>query len=399
VDLLKRSLQKRLAAVLKRGKSVLLLGPRQTGKTTLVGDCSADLYITLLIAKVRRQYESDPDRLIREVEALHRANGKPPIVVVDEVQKVPALMDAVQFLIDGGKGQFILTGSSARKLRHGRNVNLLPGRVIQLRLDPLTLAELDRPLPDVEDFLLYGSLPAIHLEADPMIREQELESYVDLYLEDEVRAEALVRDIGSFENFLRLAAIESGNIINFDKISQDVGVARTTISSYYQILEDCLIAERVDPYTESRSRKKLTKAPKYLLFDLGLRRLAAEEAPTLPQTYLGSLFEQFIGLELIRWSRLQPEKIHVHFWRDPAGPEVDWLLKCNDRLLPIEVKWTDSPSYRDAKHLELFLREQPTAEKGLVVCRTPRPQVLADQIEAVAWSDLPKQLDAWLHQP
>ena len=398
MNLLKRALRERLTAVLKRGKSVLLLGPRQTGKTTLVGDYPTDLYITLLIAKIRRQYESDPDRLIREVEALQRANGKPPVVVVDEVQKVPALMDAIQLLIDRGKGQFILTGSSARKLRHGRHVNLLPGRVIQLRLDPLTLAELDRPLPDIESLLLYGSLPAIHLEGDRSIREQELDSYVDLYLEDEVRAEALVRDIGAFENFLRLAAMESGHIVNFDKISQDVGVARTTISSYYQILEDCLVAERIEPYTESRSRKRLTKSPKYLLFDLGLRRLAAEEPPSLPQMYLGSLFEQFVGLELIRWSRLQEHRVHIHFWRDPAGPEVDWLLRYNDRLLPIEVKWTDSPSSRDSKHLELFLREYPMTKRGLVVCRTPRAQQIADGIDAVSWEGLHEKLDQWLCQ-
>lgn len=316
-------------------------------------------------------------------------------MIIDEVQKVPALMDGVQYMIDNGLAQFILTGSSARKLRHNKNINLLPGRIIQLRLDPFTLEELPSPLPAIEDFLLYGSLPAIQLETDNAIREEELDSYVDLYLEDEVRAEALVRDIGAFENFLHLAAMESGHIVNFDKISQDIGVARTTISAYYQILEDCLIAERIEPYTKSRSRKKLTKSPKYLFFDLGLRRLAAQEQQTLPQKYLGSLFEQFIGLELIRWSRYQNIKTSVHFWRDSSGPEVDWVLNRNQSLLPIEVKWTDNPSLRDAKHLDLFLKEYPSATQAYVVCRVSQPQVLSENIEAISWKDLTQRLSSW----
>jgi predicted AAA+ superfamily ATPase len=305
-------------------------------------------------------------------------------------------MDGVQYLIDEKLGQFILTGSSARKLRHVKHINLLPGRLIQLRLDPLTIPEIALPLPKIEDLLLYGSLPAIRLEENFSIREEELESYVDLYLEEEVRSEALVRDIGAFEVFLRLAAIESGNIMNFDKISQDVGVARTTISSYYQILEDCLIAERIQPYTESCTRKKLVKSSKYLFFDLGLRRLAAEEHAILPENYLGSLFEQFIGLELIRWSRLQDSKISVHFWRDTAGPEVDWLLKWRDCLLPIEVKWTETPTFRDAKHLSLFLRDYPQAKKGFIICRVSTPQVLGEGIEAISWQHLYQKLNEWI---
>ncbi|MDX8430566.1 MAG: ATP-binding protein [Candidatus Algichlamydia australiensis] len=381
-----RLLKEKLDRALSRGKSVLLLGPRQTGKTTLIKKYKADLVITLLLSKVRRRYEVDPDQLIREVQALHKKNGKPPLIIIDEVQKVPPLMDGVQYLIDENLGQFILTGSSARKLRTGQHVNLLPGRVIQMRLDPFTINEFMHE--SIEEYLKYGSLPAISLEKDSTNREEELDSYVDLYLEDEVRAEALVRDIGSFENFLRLAAIESGNIVNFGKISQDVGVASSTISAYYQILEDCLIVERIEPYTESVIRKKLIRSPIYLFFDLGLRRLAAAEQAVLPQKHLGALFEQFIGLELVRWARLQKKKISIHFWRDANGPEVDWVVKCGESLIPIEVKWTEAPSPRDAKHLELFLREYPEAKKAFVVCRVDRPQQLKEGIQAISWKKL-----------
>ena len=308
----RRFLKKKLDRVLGRGKSVLLLGLRQTGRTTLIRGNKTDLEITLLLSKVRRQYEVDPDQLILEVKALHKKNGKPPLIIIDEVQKVPALMDAVQYLIDEGFGQFILTGSSARKLRTGKHVNLLPGRVIQLQFDPFTIEEFQYEF--VESYLKYGSLPAISLDKDPLFREEELDSYADLYLEDEVRAEALVRYIGSFENFLRLAAIESGNIVNREKISQDVGVAASTISSYYQILEECLIVKRVEPYTKSVTRKKLVRSPIYLFFDLGLRRLAAGEQTNLPQMHLGALFEQFVGLEMILWARLQEKKTSIFFW-------------------------------------------------------------------------------------
>lgn len=395
MSLVQRSLKERLTEVLKRGKSILLLGPRQTGKTTLISGIKADLEITLLIAKVRRSYEADPDQLIREVQALKNLKGTPPLVIIDEVQKVPPLMDGIQYLIDKGYAQFILTGSSARKLRHNQNINLLPGRVIQLRLDPLTFAEMAPLDQTIEELLLYGSLPAIYLESNCLIREQELDSYVGLYLEEEVRAEALVRDIGAFENFLKLAAIESGNIINFDKISQDIGVARTTIASYYQILEDCLVAERVEPYIETKTRKKLTKSPKYLLFDLGLRRIAAKEHSSLPDKHLGHLFEQLIGLELIRWSRLQSAKPQVHFWRVPSGPEVDWVISRGQDLLPIEVKWTDKGAIKDAKHLELFLKEYPQAKKGYIVSQVAQPQLLSERVEAISWKDLYHRLNAW----
>jgi len=394
MEFIHRLLKKRLERTLRRGKSVLILGPRQTGKTTLIKQYKADLEITLLISKVRRQYEADPDKLIREVKTLNQTNHRIPLVIIDEIQKVPVLMDGIQYLIDERLGQFILTGSSARKLRHNKNINLLPGRLIPLHLDPFSLQEI-KIIPPIENFLLYGSLPAIFLETNLSIKDEELDSYVDLYLEDEVRAEALVRDIGAFENFLKLASIESGNLINFDKISQDIGVARTTIVAYYQILEDCLIAERIEPYIKSKTRKKLIKSPKYLFFDLGLRRFAAEEQTSLPQKYLGNLFEQFIGLELIRWARLQDSKINVHFWKDPSGPEVDWVLSHGDKLLPIEVKWTNTPSFRDAKHLELFLNEYPKANKGYVICQTSNNQLLSKKIEAISWKDLIKKINDW----
>lgn len=196
-----RAIEPELTRHLARGKSILLLGPRQTGKTTLIGSLDADLSISLVSPGVRQRYERYPSLLAGEVRALPRSakRRKRPLVCVDEVQKVPALMDVGQELIDGGEAQFVFTGSSARKLRRTHEINLLPGRVVALRLDPLMIEEL-RPA-NVEDALLFGGLPAIQPLRHKPDKETDLRSYVETYLEEEIRQEALVRKVGAFGRF------------------------------------------------------------------------------------------------------------------------------------------------------------------------------------------------------
>lgn len=375
-----------------RGKSVLLLGPRQTGKTTLVRRLQVALHVSLVVPGIRQRYERDPSQLLGEVQALSTGRGRRPLVALDEIQKVPALLDVVQEAIDQKLATFVLTGSSARKLRRG-NVNLLPGRVVTLRLDPLTLAELPRATP-LEQLLTDGSLPGIWQVASTRDREADLKSYVETYLEDEIRAEALVRNVGSFSRFLELAGLESGNLVSFREIAQDLGVSHTTIAGFYEILEDCLVAERVDPLTRSATRKKLTRSSRYLLFDMGIRRQCSREGRRLPKARLGQLFEQWAGLDLIRLSRLHPSRPAVRFWRDPDGPEVDWVVEGGGALLAVEVKWTDTPGRRDFRHLEVFLHEYPEASCGFVVCRCPRRLRLAEKIYALPWQELPSILES-----
>ncbi len=372
---------------LARHKSVLLLGPRQTGKTTLVNRLASDLTLSFVRPDIRQRYEQDPGLLTSEVDALvSRRTGLRPLVILDEVQKVPAILDAVQDLIDRQQADFVLTGSSARSLRRRTGVNLLPGRVVALRLDPFLLRE--APAHALEDRLLYGALPGIIGLAAAQDRETDLASYVTSYLEEEIRAEAIVRQVGTFARFLEYAAAESGQIVNLWKLSQEIGVSHTTIASYYQILEDCLIVERVEPLTKSRTRKKLTRSQKYLFFDLGVRRLAAREGTRLPRETMAHLFEQFVGLELIRATRLADHPTTIRFWRDPAGPEVDWVIETEGTYTPIEVKWTTTPSRQDAKHLRTFLAEYRTAKTGYIVCRTPRKMQLDRHIVALPWQAL-----------
>ena len=212
-------------------------------------------------------------------------------------------------------------------------------------------------------------------------------------LEEEVRAEALVRNLGMFSRFLQLAALEAGNISHFRGLAQELGVPHTTVAGYYEILEDCLIAERVEPLSESRTRKKLTKSPRYLFFDLGVRRAAAEESAHLPTRVMGALFEQFVGLELLRAARQAGAPLHLRFWRDPDGPEADWVLVSESRWLPVEVKWSDAPAAREARHLETFLSEYPKAKEAVVVCRTPKPFKLGAKVTAVPWQEIPTLIE------
>ncbi|NGZ10593.1 MAG: ATP-binding protein [Nitrospira sp. LK70] len=395
MEYISRMVEKRLANMLARGRSALLLGPRQTGKTTLAQQLNPDVQLNFIRPEIRQRYERRPELLAAEIESRPiPAKRKLPLILLDEVQRVPELVNVVQDMIDRRTAQFVLTGSSARKLRRGRDTNWLPGRLVPLRLDPLTLAE--RMPRTLEEGLLTGALPGIVSVADDAACEQDLRAYSTLYLEEEIRAEALVRNLGRFSHFLHLAALESGGISHFRGLAQELGVAHTTVAGYYEILEDCLIAERVEPLTQSRTRKKLTKSPRYLFFDLGVRRATAEEGRRLPPRVLGGLFEQFVGLEFIRLGRQAQPEVQVRFWRDPDGPEVDWVLTREDRCLPVEVKWNDAPTAKDTRHLETFLREHRNVHRALVICRAPRRFQLARSILALPWQDIPSVIEEFL---
>jgi len=384
-----RLIEKNFRQTLKRGKSILLLGPRQTGKTTLIKEqIRPDISYSFAKASTRQRYEQNPALLESELEEKIKSFQSAPLIFIDEVQKIPRVMDIAQHLIDSQSAQFILTGSSARKLKTGRELNLLPGRVVSLTMTPLLYDELPEPKPPLEDLLLYGTLPGIFQEADKTSREDDLYSYVSTYLEDEIRAEAVVRNVGSFARFLEIAAGEAGKQLNFTRLSQDIGVSDTTIANYYQILEDCLIVLRIDPITKSQTKRRLIKSPKYLFFDLGIRRACANEGIKLPQHVLGDLFEHYVGNELVFQAHLASPLIKVKYWRDTAGPEIDFVLDVAQKYVPIEVKWSDKPKMSDAKHLAKFLEEYPEAQQAYVVFRTPHRYKLADNILVLPWQEI-----------
>src|SRR3989338_10449184 len=196
-----RKIASHIFDTLTRGKSILLLGARQTGKTTMINqEIVPDLIYSFVDPEVRIRYEKDQTLLTRELKLTLQTWDKLPIIFIDEIQRVPNVTDIAQLLIDQKKAQFILTGSSAHKLKHGATVNLLPGRVVALTMDPLHFDELPKNWQNLNDILLYGTLPFIVLDVNDDNREADLRSYVTTYLEEEIRAEALVRNIGNFSD-------------------------------------------------------------------------------------------------------------------------------------------------------------------------------------------------------
>jgi len=325
---------------------------------------------------------------------------------------VPAIFDAVQALYDADKTRwrFVLCGSSARKLRL-TGANLLPGRSLVHHLYPLTLAEhpakegksphATSPLPfpwsegeaathpfpewDLLTRLAYGALPGI-VAAEPQDRPGLLKAYAFVHLEEEIRREALVKDWGAFVRFLQLAAVESGQMLNYANISQETGISQPTVKSHYQLLEDMFVGLRVPAYSKS-PRKNLLSTPKFLFFDLGVRHAAAGLNPSVETVKAnpGPVFEQWVGIEL--WQRLQylgEGKLYHQRSRD--GAEVDFIMERGGKLTPMEVKWTENPTVHDARHLLAFLQEKKKdAQHGYVICRCPRPLQLHDRITALPW--------------
>ena len=213
-----------------------------------------------------------------------------------------------------------------------------------------------------------------------------LKSFVAVHLEEEIRREALVKDWGAFVNFLRLAAHESGQIVNFAAISREAGVSQPTVKSHYQLLEDMFIGFHVPAYSRS-PRKNLLSTPRFFFFDLGIRHAAAGLIPdrNVVRADPGRYFEQWVGIEL--WKRLQYKgEGQLHHFRTKDGAEVDFVVQLGDRVIPIEVKWTDKPSLRDVPSLAAFIRDHPQIDTGYVVCRCPRPVKLSESVTAIPWN-------------
>jgi predicted AAA+ superfamily ATPase len=389
------------------GKSFLLLGPRQVGKTTLLLESTHNVQplLTYLLQDpaVKIELERDPQRLIREARAVDGTVS----IFIDEAQKIPELFDAAQVLIDEKKAGIFFTGSSARKLRR-KGVNLLPGRIRLMTLDPLLWGELgflesgdEHPLPSLEleninpvahtleESLVYGSLPGI-LYAPRDDAADLLQAYARLYIEEEIRAEALSRAIGPFARFLELAAVESGSAPNFTKLSRESGVSMPTIRQYYSVLEDTMIVERVDPYIKN-ARKRILSSSRYYFFDTGVRNALARLplTPELLAVEQGRLFEHAVLLELIRRIRLLKTNHKAYYWRTSGGAEVDCVLESHDELIPIEVKSASHISQRDLTGLRSFISDYgDKVKRAFVVTMGKRPEKVDDKITVIPWQCL-----------
>lgn len=396
-----------IGELVKTGKSFLLLGPRQVGKTTLLMNAIREIQPVLVYAlqdpSVKLELERDPSLLIRRA----RAESGRISIFIDEAQKIPELFDAAQVLIDENKASIFFTGSSARKLRR-KGANLLPGRIRLLTLDPLLWGELglletefESPIPalalqninpashSLQEVMIYGSLPGI-LSMPGGDAADTLQAYARLYIEEEIRAEALSRSIGPFARFLELAANESGSAPNLTKLSKESGVSAPTIRQYYNLLEDTLIVERVDPYIKN-ARKRILSSSRYYFFDTGVRNALARLPMTseLLGVEKGRLFEHVVILELIRRIRALKTNHRVYYWRTSGGAEVDCVLETHDELIPIEIKSATHISQRDLTGLKSFIADYGTKVKRAFIITMGRyPEKIDDRITALPWQYL-----------
>lgn len=366
------------------GKSLFLFGPRGVGKSRMLARLSQELshvfLVDLLKSEVYSHYLSAPEFFRQDIERRLDALPKDQrlTTMVDEVQKLPQLLDEVHFLLEKHKPRltFILTGSSARKLRSG-GANLLAGRALTLRLHPLVHTE---SRFDLMRALQFGTLPAIYLD-DPE-PELSLKSYVRTYLTEEVLQEALVRRIDGFTRFLDLAGQYHGEPVNFSRIAKAARVAPNTAQQYYQILVDTLVAFRLDAWTES-VRKQLLAAPRFYLFDCGVLNALRGELRSELQVgtfRFGRLFETFILLECWRLNDYFETDFRFFYWRTNSGAEVDVILQrsLSQPPLAIAIKSESQPQRADLTGLFAFNSENPNA-RLVCVCTTP----LAYRVEGV----------------
>lgn len=342
---------KRLAK-LSKSESFFLFGARGTGKTTLVKELFLDqktIHLDLLDPKLYLELSLEPASLKQQISA----NLDISRVIIDEVQKIPALLDVVHQVIESPrKIQFILTGSSARKLKRG-GANLLAGRAFVYNLFPLCESELEN-LFSLEEVLSYGSLPKVFQLKSETDKQEFLRAYTNTYLREEILQEQLIRKLEPFQRFLPIAAQVSGELINFNKISKDVGVASQTIENYFHILEDTLLGFFLPAYHPS-IRKQENKSSRFYLFDLGVKRALSNrlEVPLKPGNYeYGKAFEHIVVQELYRLSQYLKKDYRLYHYRTQAGLEVDIVLeRPGKKLVLIEIKSTTQIRADHLKHI------------------------------------------------
>lgn len=358
-----------------KNRSCFLWGPRQVGKSTLLKQLypQAPRY-NLLDPALFADLSLNP-ALLKEKILAQTQNSHP--IIIDEVQKIPQLLDVVQLLIDDHNCRFVLSGSSARKLKRG-GANLLAGRALRYELYPFVSQE----IPDFNLLraLNHGLLPDHYLTDHP---KDLIHAYVGNYLKEEIVAEALTRNLQAFSRFLEAAAFSNGEMVNFTNVAQDCGVKSTTIREYFQILEDTLIGRFVPSY-QKRAKRRVIKAPKFYYFDLGIVNFLLKRNQIQPGSEIfGRVFEHFIFQELCAHSHYSGSNHEIAYWRTTADVEVDFILGQAHTI--VEVKGKKNVLPKDLKGLHQF-REEHTVKNAIVVSLEEAPR-LADGILILPWQE------------
>lgn len=357
-----------LELILPDRKSAFLWGARQTGKSTyLKAHFPKAHWYDLLKSDVHWRLEKSPHLLREEVLAMTSEQLQNPIVI-DEIQKIPALLDEVHWLIENSQAQFILCGSSARKLKR-LGTNLLGGRALRYHFYPLTYAEI--PAFNLLLALNNGLIPSHYLSDHVNL---VLESYVTDYLNYEIREEGLVRHLPDFARFLDSAAFSNAQMVNYSNIARDCGVSAKTVESYYQILIDTLLGYFILPYHKKIKRDIISTTPKFYLFDVGVVNYLVKRAITeLRGTSAGEAFEHYILMELIAYNGLCKKRYEITYWRTKTGLEVDFIIGNAD--IAIEVKISRTVHKQELNGLIAFCEEHHP-KKAIVVSLDAAPRLL-----------------------
>jgi predicted AAA+ superfamily ATPase len=355
--------------------SGFVFGPRQIGKSTFLKQAfPKSPYFDLLLATEYAKFATKPQTLREELSAL--ASIQQPIII-DEIQKVPALLDEVHWMMTNHGWRFVLCGSSARKLKRG-GYNLLGGRAVYLSMFPLTFTEIEGF--DLLRALNHGLIPNHYFDEDPNLLHR---SYIATYLKEEIAAEAVVRNVPAFAKFLEASIFSNGEIPVYKNIAQDTGVNANTIKDYFQILEDTLLA-RFCPAFQKRPKRRVIESPKFYFFDVGLAGALIKRGQIeWGGESFGKAFEHFIFMELVAYSHYSGKEFPVNYWRTTSQLEVDFIL--GDHEVALEVKGTPAAKDKHFKGLKAFADEYKT-RRSIVVSLDDKPRQVGDFL-VLPWRD------------
>jgi predicted AAA+ superfamily ATPase len=332
--------------IVKTKRSVLILGPRQVGKSSLVREIKCDLEINFADQQQFLKHTQDFDLLRAQIERI-----KAQSIFIDEVQRIPDLLNTIQALVDENpRLKFYLTGSSARKLKRG-GANLLPGRIINFSMGPLILKELDYKLE--KENLLFGFLPGIYCESDLEEKKGLLKSYCANYINEEIKSESLVRDIPSFSRFLDLGPELVGQFIDYSKVAKKAKISRHQVPRYFEIYEDTMLGYRLFHDQDLEDQFDLVKHPKFYFFDVGVHN-GLLNGFSLSADRLGTLCEQVAFEQIYHSAKALQKEIKMNTLRTRGGAEVDFLVKIEGKTFGFEIKATDKIQDDDVRHLNHF---------------------------------------------
>ena len=374
---MKKISKRALTIDLPKNRSAFLWGPRKTGKTYWLRQTFPEhVRIDLLQTDVFGDFAARPS-LLRE-----RYQDHPKMIIIDEVQMVPDLLHEVHWLIENRGSSFLMTGSSARKLRR-KHANLLGGRAWRYTMHPLTFLETQGF--DLEGAMVSGLLPPHFLSPDPL---RGLRSYVADYLKEEIAAEAAVQSIPAFSEFLRVAALTSGELLNYTNVAPEAGVSAKVVRSYFQILEDTLLGLRVASWRKSKTRRMI-ETEKFCLFDVGVANYLSRRTPREGTPEFGKAFEQYILMELKAYQAYRNPELDIRYWRTSTGMEVDFILGEMD--VALEIKGARRAHEGDLKGLTALLTDHKV-KHPLLISLEREPRKIGAKVRALPWEVFLREL-------